>query len=56
MAEVFDRVARPAILAAARSDGMRRTAERMPVTRQVVHRFVPGETVRRGRWVRCAAA
>jgi proline dehydrogenase len=42
---VFQRVARPAILAASRSDGLRRTAERLPVTRQVVHRFVPGETV-----------
>jgi proline dehydrogenase len=45
MAELFHRVARPAILAASRSDGLRRTAERLPVTRQVVHRFVPGETV-----------
>lgn len=42
---VFHRVARPAILAASRSDGLRRTAERLPVTRDVVHRFVPGETV-----------
>ena len=42
---VFDRVARPVIMAASRSDGMRRAAERLPVTRQVVHRFVPGETV-----------
>lgn len=42
---IFQQVARPAILAAARSDGLRRTAERMPVTRRVVHRFVPGETV-----------
>jgi proline dehydrogenase len=42
---LFQQVARPVILAAARSDGLRRTAERMPVTRQVVHRFVPGETV-----------
>jgi proline dehydrogenase len=42
---LFQQVARPAILAAARSDGLRRTAERMPVTRQVVQRFVPGETV-----------
>ena len=42
---IFQRVARPVILAAARSDGLRRTAERLPVTRQVVHRFVPGETV-----------
>ena len=31
---VFDRVVRPAILAAARSDGLRRTAERVPVTRR----------------------
>ena len=42
---VFQKVARPAILSAARSDGLRRTAERMPLTRRVVHRFVPGETV-----------
>ncbi|AFM18654.1 proline dehydrogenase [Mycolicibacterium chubuense NBB4] len=42
---VFERVARPAILAAARRDGLRRTAERLPVTRAVVHRFVPGESV-----------
>ncbi|MDT5015585.1 MAG: proline dehydrogenase [Mycobacterium sp.] len=41
---VFERVARPAILAVSRSDGLRRTAERLPVTRDVVHRFVPGET------------
>lgn len=45
MAEIFHRVARPAILAASRSDGLRRTAERLPVTRDVVHRFVPGESV-----------
>jgi proline dehydrogenase len=42
---VFERVARPAIMAASRSGGMRRAAERLPVTRHVVHRFVPGETV-----------
>ncbi|OBG92337.1 proline dehydrogenase [Mycobacterium sp. E136] len=42
---VFDRVARPAILAASRRDYLRRTAERLPLTREVVHRFVPGETV-----------
>jgi len=45
MSGVFDKVARPAILAASRSDGLRRMAERLPVTRDVVHRFVPGETV-----------
>src|SRR3954453_6351226 len=44
-AEVFHRVARPAILAASRREGLRRTAERLPVTREVVRRFVPGETV-----------
>ncbi|OBB47678.1 proline dehydrogenase family protein [Mycobacterium sp. 852002-51961_SCH5331710] len=42
---VFDHVARPAILAASRRDYLRRTAERLPLTREVVHRFVPGETV-----------
>jgi proline dehydrogenase len=45
MTELFHKVARPAILAAGRSDGLRRTAERLPVTRKVVHRFVPGESV-----------
>ena len=42
---VFDKVARPAIMAASRSGGMRRAAERLPVTRNVVRRFVPGDTV-----------
>ncbi|MCV7289826.1 proline dehydrogenase family protein [Mycolicibacterium wolinskyi] len=42
---VFDRVARPAILAASRSRRLRRTAERLPVTRKVVDRFVAGETI-----------
>ncbi|MBU8812364.1 proline dehydrogenase family protein [Mycolicibacterium goodii] len=42
---VFDRVARPAILAASRSQRLRSTAERLPVTRKVVDRFVAGETV-----------
>ncbi|WP_179471443.1 proline dehydrogenase family protein [Mycolicibacterium vinylchloridicum] len=41
---VFAYVARPAILAASRSDRLRRSAERMPVARDVVGRFVPGET------------
>src|SRR6185437_11380407 len=45
LAEVFHRVARPAILAVSRREGLRRTAERLPMTREVVHRFVPGETV-----------
>lgn len=42
---VFQKLARPAILAAGRSDRLRRSAERLPVTRDVVHRFVPGESV-----------
>jgi proline dehydrogenase len=44
MADVFSRVVRPAILAASRADGLRRVTERLPVTRKVVQRFVPGET------------
>ena len=39
------RIARPVILAASRSQRLRRTAERWPVTRRVVHRFVPGESL-----------
>ncbi|OBG16567.1 proline dehydrogenase [Mycolicibacterium celeriflavum] len=42
---VFERVVRPAIMAAGRRDCLRRAAERLPLTRDVVHRFVPGETV-----------
>jgi proline dehydrogenase len=42
---VFSTVARPAIMAAGRSDGLRRTAQRVPLTRKVVDRFVPGETI-----------
>lgn len=42
---MFRSVARPLILAAGRRDGLRRAAERLPVTREVVHRFVPGESV-----------
>ncbi len=42
---LFSRTVRPAILAAGRSQRLRRTAERVPITRKVVRRFVPGETV-----------
>jgi proline dehydrogenase len=42
---VFQKFARPAILAASRSNRLRRTAERLPVTRDVVNRFVPGESI-----------
>lgn len=44
MAGVFARTVRPAIMAARRREGLRRAAERLPVTRRVVRRFVPGET------------
>jgi proline dehydrogenase len=47
MASVFANTVRPAILAAGRWEGLRRAAERMPVTRKVVARFVPGETLDR---------
>ncbi|OBF34402.1 proline dehydrogenase [Mycolicibacterium peregrinum] len=42
---VFQRVARPAILGASHSARLRHTAERLPITRKVVDRFVAGETV-----------
>ncbi|WAJ44043.1 proline dehydrogenase family protein [Mycobacterium sp. Aquia_216] len=45
MARVFANTLRPAIMAASRRQGLRRAAEGMPVTRRVVHRFVPGETI-----------
>jgi len=45
MAGVFANTLRPAILAAGRRQTLRRAAERLPVTRSVVHRFVPGETI-----------
>lgn len=44
MADWFGRTARPLILAASRSSGLRESAERMPLARQVVRRFVPGES------------
>ncbi|MGO9158760.1 proline dehydrogenase family protein [Mycobacterium sp.] len=45
MAGLFANTLRPAILAAGRWEGLRRAAERMPVTRKVLARFVPGETL-----------
>lgn len=45
MAGVFANTLRPAIMAASRRQGLRRAAEGLPVTRRVVHRFVPGETI-----------
>ena len=47
MSGLFAKTLRPAILAAAHSEGLRRTAERLPVTRKVVHRFVPGASLHR---------
>lgn len=44
MAGLFATTLRPAILAAGRREGLRRTAERLTVTRKVVRQFVPGET------------
>ncbi len=45
MAGLFANTLRPVILAASRREGLRRTAEWLPVTRRVVRRFVPGETI-----------
>lgn len=45
MAGLFAHTVRPAIMAASRWEALRRAAERMPVTRKVVRRFVPGETI-----------
>ena len=45
MAGLFAKTVRPVILAAGRWEGLRRAAERMPVTREVVARFVPGESI-----------
>ncbi len=39
----FNRIARPAILAASRSNRLRHSAEHLPIARDVVGRFVPGE-------------
>jgi proline dehydrogenase len=45
MTGIFANTLRPVILAAGRGEGLRRAAERLPVTRKVVRRFVPGETI-----------
>ncbi|HTX95068.1 MAG TPA: proline dehydrogenase family protein [Mycobacterium sp.] len=45
MRGVFANTLRPAIMAASRRPGLRRAAEGLPVTRKVVQRFVPGETI-----------
>jgi proline dehydrogenase len=41
----FNRVARPVIMTASRLEWLRRGAERLPITRDVVRRFVAGEGV-----------
>jgi len=45
MAGVFAHTARPALLAAGRSDRLRRAVEHSALTRRVVRRFVPGSTL-----------
>ncbi|OBA62000.1 proline dehydrogenase [Mycobacterium sp. 1100029.7] len=45
MSGVFANTLRPAIMAASRRESLRRAAEALPLTRKVVHRFVPGETI-----------
>lgn len=43
MSTIFDSLLRPTIIAAARSDRIKHTSERLTVTRNVVRRFVPGD-------------
>ncbi|OBJ85954.1 proline dehydrogenase family protein [Mycobacterium asiaticum] len=45
MSGLFAHTLRPALLAASRADGLRRALQRSTLTRRVVHRFVPGETI-----------
>ncbi|OMC15536.1 proline dehydrogenase family protein [Mycobacterium sp. SP-6446] len=45
MAGFFAHTVRPTLLAASRADGLRRAVERSAITRKVVRRFVPGDTL-----------
>ena len=45
MGSVFDTVLRPAIVAASRSERIKDSSQRWPVTGRVVRRFVPGESL-----------
>jgi proline dehydrogenase len=45
MAGLFAHTVRPVMLAASRADRLRRTVEHSPVTRRVVRRFVPGDSL-----------
>lgn len=45
MAGFFAHTMRPALLAASRADGLRRTVEHSSLSRRVVRRFVPGDTL-----------
>jgi proline dehydrogenase len=45
MAGLFATTLRPVILAAGRGEVLGRAAERLPATRRMVRRFVPGETI-----------
>jgi proline dehydrogenase len=47
MSGLFAKTLRPALLAASHSAALRRTAERLPATAAVVHRFVPGASLDR---------
>ncbi|MFW0795752.1 proline dehydrogenase family protein [Gordonia sp. CPCC 205515] len=44
MSKIFDATLRPAIMAAAANERIKESSQRLPVTRRVVERFVPGET------------
>ncbi|QUR68556.1 proline dehydrogenase family protein [Mycobacterium spongiae] len=45
MSALFAHTLRPALLAASRSERLRRSVERSPITGRVVRRFVPGDTL-----------
>ncbi|WP_204080378.1 proline dehydrogenase family protein [Mycobacterium riyadhense] len=45
MTRLFAHTVRPALLVASRADRLRRIVERSPVTRSVVRRFVPGDSL-----------
>ncbi|OBJ54349.1 proline dehydrogenase family protein [Mycobacterium sp. 1423905.2] len=45
MSGLFTRTVRPALLAAGRSERLRRRVQHSRLSRRVVHRFVPGETL-----------
>lgn len=44
MSKLFDTALRPVIMSAAANNRIKETSERLPITRRVVERFVPGQT------------